>query len=137
MSEHCETQKMKNTDALTCAATHVHTRDPAHLQTQAHWHSHTNHVCSQAHLPLPCPPGCGPSWEMNVPPGPSCCTWAPEGYFPRRCFSHSLLVFQGDNFGNALFLVSCHNLPFAHQLPGLRARIRVPPTLAGPSPVPC
>lgn len=114
MSAHCETQKMKNTDALTRAATHVHTRGPAHLQTQAHWHSHTNHVCSQAHLPLHCPPGCGPSWEMNVPPGPSCYTWAPEGYFPQRCFSHSLLVFQGDNFRNALFLVSCHNLPFAH-----------------------
>lgn len=74
---------------------------------------------------------------MNVPPGPSCCTWAPEGNIPRRCFSHSLLLFQVDDLGKALFLVSCHNLPFAHQLPGLHARVRVPPALAGPSAVLC
>ena len=93
----------------------------------------------------PWPPSCSHSWEVNDPPGPyswemndspgpSCCTWAPEGNIPRGCLSHSLLVFQADDSGNALFLVSCHNSPFAHQLPGLRARVRVPPPWLAPAP---
>lgn len=124
MSEHHETQKM-NTDALPRAAVHTYTRGPAHPQTRAHRHLRANRLCLQAHLPLSSE--LQPLLGMNVPPGPSCCTWAPEGNMPHRCLSHSLLLFQGDDLGNALFLVSCHNLPFTHQLPGLHARVRVPP----------
>ena len=68
---------------------------------------------------------------LPVAPGP------PEGNIPHGCLSHGLLVFQADDLGNALFLVSYHNSYFAQQLLGLRARVRVPPTLAGPSPVLC